>query len=126
MDITVERILSLLPHNEAGKIKHGAKAELAKSLGFDSGDVVNAWESGKNKSYVKYLYQIATMYGVSIAWLRGDTDDRQPPSTTVSSFDAAVLERVHALPPEQRRAFLLLIGLSEELLDALDREAPKE
>ena len=124
MDITVERILSLLPRNEAGGIQRGAKAQLAKSLGFDSGDVVNAWESGRNKSYGKYLYQIANMYGVSMAWLKGDTDDPRPAG--VNSFDQAVLDYVHQLPADKLRGILLLSGAPKELLDALDREAPPE
>lgn len=124
MDITLERILSLLPHNEAGKIIHGERQKFAQSIGLRSGNVIADWISGRSSSYTDYIYQIAAVYDVSLDWLKGTTDDPTPPG--VNSFDQAVLERVHALPPEQRRAFLLLIGLPEELLDALDREAPQE
>lgn len=123
MDVTLDRILSLLPRNDDGKIRHGAKAEFARKLGFDSGDVVSMWIKGTSKSYTGYLYEIASMYGVSMAWLRGETDKREPEPQSISAGDRAVLERVHALPPEQRRAFLTLIGLPEETLDELDREA---
>lgn len=123
MDVTLDRILSLLPRNEDGKIRHGAKAELARSLGFSDGAIVSMWEKGTSKSYTGYLYEIASMYGVSMAWLRGETDERQPEPQSISSGDRAVLERLHALPPEQRRAFLTLIGLPEETLAELDREA---
>ena len=123
MDITLDRILQLLPRNEDGRIKHGAKAEFARKLGFDSGDIVSMWVKGTSKSYMNYLYEIATMYNVSIAWLKGDSDERRP---GVNSFDQAVLDFVHQLPPDKLRGILLLLGAPEELLDALDREAHPE
>ena len=78
MDITLDRILSLLPRNENGKIRHGAKADFARELGFSDGAIVSMWEKGSSKSYLGYLYEIARMYGVSLEWLRGETDERQP------------------------------------------------
>ena len=89
MDVTLERILSLLPRNEAGKIQHGAKAELARALGFADGAIVSMWEKGSSKSYMGYLYEIAKMYDVSVEWLRGDSDMRQPAPAAVSSFRQA-------------------------------------
>lgn len=122
MDKTLDRILSLLPRNEAGKIQHGAKADLARSLGFSDGAIVSMWEKGTSKSYTGYLYEISKLYGVSIAWLRGETDEREPETQTVSAADQAVLDFVHALPPERLRAFLTLLGAPAELLAELDRE----
>ena len=78
MDITLDRILSLLPRNDKGKIRHGAKADFARSLGFDSGDVVSMWIKGTSKSYTGYLYEIARMYNVSLEWLRGESDEKRP------------------------------------------------
>ena len=78
MDKTLKRILSLLPKDESGGIKHGAKAYFARSLGFSDGAIVSMWEKGSSRSYTGYLYEIAKMYGVSIAWLKGDTDDPRP------------------------------------------------
>ena len=78
MDITLERILSLLPHKPNGKIVHGAKAEFARKLGFSEGNIVSMWERGVSSSYMGYLYEIARMYNVSLEWLRGETDERQP------------------------------------------------
>ena len=123
MDTTLERILQLLPRNEAGRIKHGAKAEFARKLGFTEGNIVSMWESGSSKSYMGHLYEIAKLYDVSVEWLRGDTDERRP---GVNSFDQAVLDFVHQLPPDKLRGILLLLGAPEELLDALDREAHPE
>lgn len=78
MDKTLERILSLLPKNDKGKIAHGAKAEFARSLGYDSGDIVSMWVKGTSESYKKYLYDIAAKYNVSVDWLLGNTDERTP------------------------------------------------
>lgn len=123
MDVTLDRILSLLPRNDDGKIRHGAKAELARSLGFSDGAIVSMWEKGTSKSYNGYLYEIATMYNVSMAWLRGETDKREPEPQSISAGDQAVLDFVHSLPPERLRAFLTLLGAPAELLDELDHEA---
>lgn len=78
MDKTLDRILSLLPKNDKGKIAHGAKAEFARSLGYDSGDIVSMWVKGTSESYKKYLYDIASKYNVSVEWLLGNTDEREP------------------------------------------------
>lgn len=74
MDVTLTRILSLLPH-ENGKIKRGAKKTFAQSIGYDSGDIVSMWINGASQSYKKKLHQIADEYHVSVAWLKGETDD---------------------------------------------------
>lgn len=78
MDTTLERILSLLPRNENGKIQHGARAEFAKRLGYKDGHIVSMWLSGDSDSYKGKLRDIAEAYGVSMAWLKGDSDERQP------------------------------------------------
>ena len=75
MDIIGERVFSLIPKKPDGKYKHGAKADFARSLGFKIGAIVCDWESGKSDSYKKYLYQISALYHVSVAWLKGETDD---------------------------------------------------
>ena len=125
MDITLDRILSLLPRNEAGKIQHGARAELAKSLGYKDGHIVSMWLSGASDSYKGKLRDIAELYDVSPEWLRGETDDPHP-HTGISDLDRAVLEFVHSLPPEKLRGILLLLGAPAELLAELDREASQE
>lgn len=83
MDKTPKRIFSLLPHKPDGKLVHGAKKELADKLGIPN-SVVTQWETGTLKSYTKYLYQIADLYGVSVTWLLGETDDPTPqPSSAI-------------------------------------------
>lgn len=72
MDIILNRIFELI-----GK-KHGAIKELATVLGI-SGNNISDWKSGRNKSYRQYLPQIATYYGVSLDWLTGLSDIKNPP-----------------------------------------------
>ena len=70
-----ERVLSLIPRKPDGKYVHGAKADFARMLGFKSGAIVSDWESGKSDSYKNYLFQISALKGVSVEWLKGETDD---------------------------------------------------
>lgn len=72
MDITLERILSLIPKKENGDFVHGAKKKFAQEIGLDSGNVISDWVNGRSCSYKNYVYQIASIYGVSVAWLKGE------------------------------------------------------
>lgn len=92
MDIVLERILSLLPHKEDGKLVHGAKKDLADKLGIDK-NIISQWLRGANKSYTGYLYQIADVYGVSVEWLKGETDVRTPKDKTADNTDILQLLR---------------------------------
>lgn len=80
MDKTLERILSLLPVNESGKVKHGAKKALCEAIGAPP-NIFSEWTSRGSKSYRNYLYDIARFYGVSVEWLLGNTDERTPQAT---------------------------------------------
>lgn len=72
--------MRLLPRNDQGKIAHGAKTELARALGFKQGNIFGMWQNGTSKSYMDYLPEIASRYGVSVDWLLGNTDDPAPPA----------------------------------------------
>lgn len=76
MDITLERILSLLPKKPDGKYVHGSKKQFAESLGL-SHNLVTMWEKGQSQSYHGYLYEISEKYNVSVAWLKGETDVKE-------------------------------------------------
>ena len=78
MDITLERILSLIPRKEDGKYVHGAKKEFAESVGLKNGNLVSDWEKGRTNSYMNYVYEIAAKYNVSVDWLMGNTDEKSP------------------------------------------------
>ena len=82
MDITLKRILSLIPKKEDGKFKHGALSAFARKLGFKDGHIVSDWIAGNSTSYFNYLYQISALYSVSVEWLKGKTDIKNPDPLT--------------------------------------------
>lgn len=77
MDITLERILSLLPKKEDGKFVRGSKKNFAMSIGYDSGDIVSMWINGSSSSYYGKLHEISDKYNVSVEWLKGETDIKE-------------------------------------------------
>ena len=102
MDITLERILSLIPKNENGKFKHGSKAEFARNIGYDSGDVVSMWQNGSRVSYKKKLHEISLKYGVSVEWLKGETDEKNPPvPEDERKLNEELISRLVSLTPEE-------------------------
>lgn len=112
MSIMQERVLSLIPRKPDGKYVHGAKADFARELGFKSGAIVSDWESGKSDSYKNYLYQISALHGVSVEWLRGETDDpgiKKAPATEGEDYtelQKAAIQFVLSLPPEKLERFI--------------------
>jgi transcriptional regulator with XRE-family HTH domain len=102
MDITLTRILSLLPTDDTGKYLRGSKAEFARSIGYGSGDIVSMWENGTSTSYFKKLHQIAAQYNVSVEWLRGETDIKNPPSADAErKLNEEIISRLVSLSPEE-------------------------
>lgn len=78
MDITLERVLSLIPRKPDGKYVHGAKAAFARSIGYTDGNIVSMWENGTSEAYKTKLHEIAAKYDVSVEWLKGETDEKKP------------------------------------------------
>ena len=73
MDEILERIVACIGP------RHGAKKQLAEHLGIHP-NVITNWLSGRNKSYLRYLDQIADFYGVSVKYLRtGETEKPAAP-----------------------------------------------
>lgn len=114
MDITLERILSLLPRKEDGSLKHGARKEFAQSIGLESGNLISDWVKGRSTSYHNYLYEIAAKYGVSVEWLRGETDERGGP-VTVGEDEDELREYLEILRtrPEARMLLSTVKGASK-------------
>ena len=102
MDVTLTRILSLLPH-ENGKIKRGSQKTFAQSIGYGSGDIVSMWINGTSQSYKKKLHQIADEYHVSVAWLKGETDDQTVEAEGAKKAPATEGEGKDALDIELRK-----------------------
>lgn len=95
MDIVLERILSLLPHGENGKIVRGAKKDFAQNIGYDSGDIVSMWIKGTSTSYKNKLHEIAAKYHVSVEWLQGKTEDKsikETPDPKIAGVSPTVQE----------------------------------
>lgn len=104
MSIMQERVLSLIPRKPDGKYVHGAKADFARELGFKSGAIVSDWESGKSDSYKNYLYQISALHGVSVEYLRGETDDpgiKEAPATEGEGSDEKISRFVRSASAEE-------------------------
>lgn len=118
MDTMLERILSLIPTDKNGQFIHGEKAKFAKRIGYSDGAIVSMWENGTSQSYKKKLHQIADEYHVSVAWLKGKTDDptveaerakEKSPNFNVEGWtdlQKAAIQFVLSLPPEKLEVFL--------------------
>lgn len=72
MDITLARIIEEL------QIQQKKKIELTDHLGMVNSAFGN-WVAGRNYSYKKYLHAIAEFLGVSVEYLRGETDQKKKP-----------------------------------------------
>lgn len=112
MDVVLERILSLLPCGENGKIVRGAKKDFAQSIGYDSGDIVSMWIKGTSFSYKNKLHEIAAKYHVSVEWLQGKTEDKSiketpdPEIEGYSELQQAAIQFVLSLPPDKLERFV--------------------
>ena len=110
MDIVLQRILSLLPHKEDGKIIRGAKKDFAKSIGYDSGDIVSMWINGTSTSYKNKIHEIADKYNVSVEWLLGESEVKEKTAAGVSdglSNEESIFLDQFRLMSEEERKFLL-------------------
>jgi hypothetical protein len=105
MDKTLERILSLIPKKPDGKFQHGAIKEFANSIGLKSGNLIPDWINGRSSSYKNYLYQIADQYHVSVAWLKGETDEKIPAPTNgdgeIADFISELTEELADMTPAE-------------------------
>lgn len=86
MDITLERILSLIPSEKDGRFKKYAAADFASKIGV-APNLPSEWKSGRNKSYKTKLQTIADAYNVSIDWLYGETDIKEKPTLNEDELD---------------------------------------
>lgn len=110
MDVTLTRILSLLPH-ENGKIKRGAKKTFAQSIGYGSGDIVSMWINGASQSYKKKLHQIADEYHVSVAWLKGETED---PTVEAEGIKEAHDPKIGGVSDAKQKLYDAIANLTDE------------
>ena len=107
MDVTLERILSLIPKKPDGKFVHGAKKEFAENIGLNHGQIIADWEAGRNLSYKNYLYAIAAKYDVSVEWLKGETDEKKPiPEDELDNELRRMLSELKPDEADKVRAFI--------------------
>lgn len=115
MDITLERILSLIPKKPDGEFVHGALKEFAERIGLKSGNVISDWMSGRSKSYKRKLYVISEQYDVSVAWLAGETDKKEKPDGQKADgwnpSDLELLDAFRNAPDYKKDAIRDLLGL---------------
>ena len=117
MDKTLERILSLIPKKEDGSFVHGSKAAFARSIGYDSGEIVSMWIKGSSNSYIKKLHEISAKYGVSVEWLRGETDE-QPPAQVEPEDELREYLDMLRNRPECRMLLSTVKGATKEEVEA--------
>lgn len=102
MDITLERILSLIPRKENGDFQHGALKAFANSIGLKSGNLVSDWLKGRSESYKNYIYEVSAKYDVSVEWLKGETDEKNPPVPEDERIlNEELISRLVSLTPEE-------------------------
>lgn len=119
MDITLERIISLIPKKPNGEFSRGALKEFAGVIGLTSGNVVSDWINGRSRSYTKKLHIIAAEYGVSVEWLKGETDERKP--RALVNNDPELTEYLDELQSrsEMRMLFSVSKSATKEQIEAI-------
>lgn len=116
MDITLERMLTLIPKKENGNFKHGALSQFARSIGFKDGHIVSDWIAGNSESYKNYIYQVSALYHVSVEWLQGKTEDKSiketpdPKIEGVSAEAQEILDYIRGATPAELAEVCRYIG----------------
>lgn len=108
MEVMLERVLSLIPKKPDGKFVHGAKKDFSKNIGAPE-NIVSDWISGRSSSYKNYAYQISAKYGVSVEWLRGETDEKEKPASEEAGFHPTMedwLNAIDRMSREEMRAVM--------------------
>lgn len=101
MDKTLELIIDLIGP------KHGAIKELAEYLGITP-NVVTNWKNGSNKSYRKYLKEIADYFGVSVEYLKGSegADTKKAPASERDRREKEFIKMFEKLNSDQQDLIL--------------------
>ena len=89
------------PQKAGWKIYKREQKKFAQSIGYDSGDIVSMWINGSSTSYNGKLHEISAKYGVSVEWLRGETDEKEKPALKESELDSELINRLCQLSKEE-------------------------
>lgn len=117
MNVTLERILTLIPKKENGEFAHGSLKTFAESIGLKSGNLISDWIHGRSKSYQNYLYEISAKYNVSVDWLEGKTDKKEQPTVSDELSDAVSMELLNMIreaSESERRDMLDLLRIVQK------------
>ena len=123
MDTMYQRIFAELQTQ-----KKSQKA-LAEFLGLKQ-QAITSWRAGRNSSYKKYIYGIADFLGVSVEYLKGETDEKRKPP--VLSDRGQWCGAVKTLTPHEERVILAyraqpaLQAAVDKLLDVEEAAAPSQ
>lgn len=93
------------------KKQNKKQIDLTDFLGL-SKNAITEWKSGRNKSYTKYIYQIAAFLDVSPQYLLGETEERQkenPPTTQHDERVAKVMDIVNKIPEDRYNLLLRVL-----------------
>lgn len=104
MDITLERMLTLIPKKENGNFKHGALSQFARSIGFKDGHIVSDWIAGNSESYKNYIYQVSALYHVSVEWLQGKTENKsikETPDPKIEGVDDKIAQFIRSASADE-------------------------
>ena len=67
-----------------------------------SGNLISDWINGRSESYRNYIYEISSKYGVSLEWLKGETDEKNPPVPEDERIlNEELISRLVSLTPEE-------------------------
>ena len=105
MDITLERILPLIPSEKDGRFKKYAAADFASKIGVAQ-NLPSEWKAGRNKSYKTKLQTIADAYNVSIDWLYGKTDIKEKPPAEAGDIRKQAEEIIARMDQDQLLEFI--------------------
>ena len=104
LDILLERMLSLIPRKPDGKYVHGAKKEFCEKIGAPT-NIISEWETGKTHSYRRYIHAVSQVYGVSLEWLRGESEQKEKPTPIsgdgLTALDEEIIDRLLQLKPDE-------------------------
>ena len=109
MDITLERMLSLVDKKANGEFAHGALKKFANSIGLKSGNLISDWIAGRSESYKSKIYEVSEKYNVSVAWLLGESDTKEKDPAVSDEADEITKElySIWSTASEEERAMLL-------------------
>lgn len=77
-------------------------------------NTVSRWASGRRQPGKLSLNQLAALFGVSIEYLLGSTDDPTPPPDEIEDLSAEEREMLRAFRRGGRKALLRLLGEDDD------------